>query len=319
MNIICTVITGDYGHYVLALHDSIIKFNASQKLAVYISRDKLPMEVHDEMKKREIEIYDRSHFENHEVEAQLFAKYSHSNHDAYRWSMKPVFMNLLLNNNDKVIYIDSDIYFFNDYAFLFEELNNCSVLLSPHWRCSDPNVDVGNFKLNFLDGMYNGGFVGAAKSGKDELTYWAKLCMFNCEKNVTDGYFVDQKYLDILPSRFPNVSIIKHKGCNVANWNQFDCKRTVVNNSVLINGKFPIVFIHFTKSFFWGVLLGNDVLLKKHLESYRDNLLLYGKEDIVKNFLEKEIQKNRDKTKKRSIITYLNRLRLIIKNAFHGF
>lgn len=310
-SIICTIITGDYGCYVLALHDSIIRFNASQKFAVYISQGKLPIEVYDEMKKRGIDIYYRSCFVNNEIEEQLFAKYSHSDHDAYRWSMKPVFINFLLNKYDKIIYVDSDIYFFDNYTFLFEELDNCSVLLSPHWRCSDPYVDVENFKLNFLDGIYNGGFVGVSKGGRDSLNYWAKLCLFNCEKNVKEGYFDDQKYLDIFPSRFSNVGIIKHKGCNVANWNQFDCKRTLVDNRVLINNEFSVIFIHFTQSFLRGVLLGNDVLLKKHLEFYRDSLLLYSGNDIIEEFLNKEEQAQavRNKAQKRKISYYINKLK----------
>ena len=84
--------------------------------------------------------------------------------------------------------------------------------------------------------------------------------------------FVDQKYLDILPSRFQGVRQLWHKGCNVANWNMVDCRRVQVDDQILINGVEPIVFIHFTKSTIRGILNGDDALLLPYLNSYEDKL-----------------------------------------------
>src|SRR5690606_11460054 len=138
-------------------------------------------------------------------------------------------------------------------------LESCNLLLSPHWRSSNPVKDVKNFKLNFMDGMYNGGFVGASVGALEALAYWAELCFHNIEVNRAEGYYVDQRYLDILPTRFEGVSHIRHKGCNVANWNQVDCERVVQpNGDVLINNRYPIVFVHYTNSMLRGILKGKD-------------------------------------------------------------
>ena len=285
---ICTIITGNYGHYALALHDSIAQFNPNLSFAVLVTESALEPSILEAIQGREqfIVFYPKD-FEPVTIASQLHEKYFSAYHDAYRWGMKPVLMTRLLEDGyERVIYADSDVYFFNDFSFLFDQLKASHVLLSPHWRCSDPLIDKQNFELNFKDGIFNGGFVGASQLGVDALAYWAKLCLFNCEVNRRDGYYVDQRYLDILPTRFDKVAFIEHKGCNVGNWNQVDCERTLdAEGAVLINGKYPIVFIHFSTKLLPGILKGHDTLLLPFLKLYRDNLLRYHAVDIIDRVL----------------------------------
>lgn len=300
MEAICTIITGNYGHYALALHDSILKFNHLVNFYIFVTEGKLAENIKCEIDKRKnIDVLSVSDFTDFEITKRIYEKYALINHDALRWSMKPVVMSYLLNSKyDRVIYVDCDIHFFNDFNFLFEALKTKNVLLSPHWRSSNPLLDLDNFKLNFLDGIFNGGFVGASKLGVKALDYWAHLCLFNCEVRRQDGFFVDQKYLDLLPSRFENVESIRHMGCNVANWNQIDCKRILNDDGqILINNHFPIIFIHFTKSFFRGVLKENDTFLLPHLEIYNSTLLKYNSINVIEDFLEKEIKSKSKKNK----------------------
>ncbi len=285
-----TIITADYGAYALALHDSLMKFDEEINMAIFISSGKLDEAIQKEFDKRKnIKLYFGKDIMEFPLAKNVYEKYYEASHDSYRWSMKPVFMNFLLHKDFKeVIYLDSDIFFFNDYTFLWKELDGCNILLSPHWRSSDPVADLPNFKLNFLDGIYNGGFIGASRGGIAALDYWAKLCLYNCEVNRNEGFYVDQRYLDLLPTRFEGVENITHKGCNVANWNQLDCKRTKKESGeVVINNVFPIIFIHFTNSFLRGILLQNDKLLLPFLEQYRDNLLRYSDIDIIEKFHKK--------------------------------
>lgn len=293
MKAICTIITGNYGHYALALHDSICNFNANIAFFVFVSEGNLEANILDEIKRRKgIYVLTSLDLQKSELAKKVYSKYENINQDALRWSMKPIVMNYLLQEDyESVIYVDWDIHFFNDFNFLFDELKKCSVLLSPHWRCSEPEIDLINFKLNFLDGIYNGGFIGASKDSQEALEYWAKLCLFNCEVNRNAGFYVDQRYLDILPSRFEGVKSITHKGCNVANWNVIDCKRVEQSSGdVLINDQEPIVFIHFTNSLLKGAYLWkNDEALIPYIEKYRDNILLYSDADIIQDFFKKGI------------------------------
>lgn len=290
---ICTIITGNYAHYALALHDSLLQFKNDFDYAIFISSGTVNENLKDIIKQKNIIIYAENDFQNNQIAENLKEKYQLSYHDAYRWGMKPVFLSKLLNSGyDRVIYLDCDLFFFNDYNFLFDKLDETKLLLSPHWRCSDPLIDLTNFRHNFLDGIFNGGFVGVSKGSDEILNYWANLCLFNCEVNRSEGFYVDQRYLDILPTRFEGVSHITHKGCNVANWNIIDCKRVKQSNGeVLINDRFPIIFIHFTNSLFQGAYnWKDDELLIPYIKIYRDAIMKYYPNDIIVEFLEKGIK-----------------------------
>lgn len=291
-NIICTIITSNYSHYAFTLHDSLIRFNPDVKFCVLVTLGDFDILTREEFSRRDIIVFKIDDFEDDPIALQLNEKYNHSYHDAYRWGMKPILLQKLLNGGyENVIYVDSDIYFFSKYDFLFEELKKSNLLLSPHWRCSDPLLNSREFSYNFLDGIYNGGFVGASQGGIPALQYWAKLCLFKCEVNRNAGFYVDQRYLDILPTRYEGISNITHKGCNIANWNIIDCKRVRQSSGeVLINDKYPIVFIHFTNSLLKGAYLWkNDEELIPYIEKYRDNILIYSNVDIIQDFFKKGI------------------------------
>ena len=285
--IICTIITGDFAHYALALHDSLASQDSEINFAIFISGGKISEEHLNVLQKKEkLKILHFSQLEKFGLAKELNEKYANSYHDAFRWGMKPVFTNFLLSEGyEKVIYLDSDLFFFGNYEFLFEELDRCSVLLSPHWRSSNPKLEYSNFVDNFRDGIYNAGFFGASKGARKALDWWSQMVLFKCEVSRKDGYYVDQRYLDILPVYFRNIKHLEHRGCNVGNWNQTECKRGLnEHGEVLINEKFPIVFIHFTNSLLRGVLLGGDKLLMPHLEEYRKSLLKYSRKDIIEEF-----------------------------------
>ena len=64
-----------------------------------------------------------------------------------------------------LLYLDNDLCFFGDFEFLFQELQEHSLLLTPHWRPIDPDANAEQFFYNFRDGLYNAGFVGANNKG----------------------------------------------------------------------------------------------------------------------------------------------------------
>jgi hypothetical protein len=206
--------------------------------------------------------------------------------DALRWSLKSVWLKYLLENGiaEQAIFIDPDIHFYQNPDFLFGELQSNAILISPHWRSTDPTMDAVNFELNFCDGIYNGGFLGATKAGLPALQWLTSACLYKCEVKPERGLYVDQKYYDLLQSRFAGVASLQHKGCNVANWNQVDCKRETVGDQILINGTDPIIFIHFTKSTIRGIRNGKDSLLTPFLNEYEEALRLINPSHISPTF-----------------------------------
>jgi hypothetical protein len=183
-----------------------------------------------------------------EIGLKLISKYQ-KQPDKLRWGLKSVFMTLLLESIEQVIYVDNDIWFYNDPSFLFELLNNNDIILTPHFYDTNPQTNQNWLEANFKVGLYNAGFLGANKNAIKALKWWSEACYYNIKKSYWRGLFDDQKYLDLLPIMFDKVIILKHKGCNLAGWNYlwYQLNRNS-DQSVLIENKYPLIFIHFAET-----------------------------------------------------------------------
>ncbi|MEM7039073.1 MAG: glycosyltransferase, partial [Bacteroidota bacterium] len=144
-----------------------------------------------------------------------------------------------------------------------------SMLLTRHWRTMDPNADAWEFRDNFKDGLYNAGFVGASKKGLVALNWWAEACLYKCEKDPANGFWDDQRYLDVVPDRFQDVEILAHQGCNVAYWNRRVLKREEKDGKVWINGKWSVVFVHFTGALEKEIREKREMALTGYWEKYQ--------------------------------------------------
>jgi len=273
----CTISTLDHMPQVFALYDSVKRYHADVLFHVLIS-DAGPECVDGSGLFPNIRLYGVDEMCRHGIGKEICEKYRDVSMDTFRWAMKPVFLKYLIENADckKLIYVDNDIYFFNEYSFLFDELNSSDIILTPHWRASDPHADSTNFFTLYTSGLYNGGCVGVNKNAVKALEWWEMACQYVCEVNAARGQFVDQTHLNLLPIYFEKVKIIKHRGCNVANWNRSECARVKKGDSVLINGTDPVVFIHFTHSTIKGIVKGDDALLEPFLLKYQENLKRFG-------------------------------------------
>jgi len=196
--------------------------------------------------------------------------------DKLRWSLKPVFMKFLLETgNEKLVYLDNDQYFYSDYRFLFDSLDEHSFLLTPHYYKHNPNKEQNWLEATFKVGLYNAGFIGANKNALNTLQWWAECCNYRCEKNSWRGLFDDQKYLDLIPVIDEGAHIIRHTGCNLASWNNEWCERKIINGQLKINEKFAVVFIHFNGFTVREILEGRDILLLPFLNEYIEVLKKY--------------------------------------------
>jgi len=151
----------------------------------------------------------------------------------------------LENRYDQVIYVDNDIYFFNSPDFLFEKLNHSNFLLTPHFYKADPTTEQDWLEANFRVGLYNAGFFGVNKNGIEILDWWIQCCTYTIKKSYWRGLYDDQKYLDLVPIRFEGVEIVKHKGCNLAGWNDQNYQIISSTAGELSVNNDPIIFIHF--------------------------------------------------------------------------
>ncbi|MEX0813974.1 MAG: hypothetical protein WD048_17280 [Chitinophagales bacterium] len=227
--------------------------------------------------------------------SQSILKKYNANADKLRWTMKPVFLLYLLREImlQKVIYVDNDIAFFGAFNFLFKELSNYNVLLTPHNYSRDPLENQNWLEANFRVGLYNAGFVAVNKNAISAIEWWAGCCLYRCQKNYMRGLFDDQKYLDLIPIIEPKTKVLEHKGCNLAGWNLDICRRGEHNGKVLINGQWPVVFIHFNPTTLQCFYEDKDPHLMPCFNSYSEMLKKYNVDSDLKQeaFKETYIQK----------------------------
>lgn len=229
----CTISTVSHLHKTFALADSIEPFGGVLHILLIDGKAGNNMPI-----PQNINFFSLNNL-NNEIGKKLISKYKQK--DKLRWALKPVFLSFLLQTNPEVIYVDNDIFFFNDFSFLFEKLKKKAILLSPHFYESDPKKKQNWLEANFRVGLYNAGFIGVNSEALPALDWWANCCLYNMKKSYWRGLFDDQKYLDLVPVLFDNVAIIKHRGCNLAGWNYN------VNLDDFEQESDKLIFIHFAE------------------------------------------------------------------------
>ncbi len=171
-------------------------------------------------------------------------------------SVKASFFKYLLNKNsnvDFIYYFDPDIEIFNDLEILNSEFDEEShVLLTPHILSHLPldNKTPGeNIFLNY--GLFNLGFLGLRNKSiisMEILDWWEERTLSMGFNNVSNGLFVDQLWVNLLPIYHDKIKILKKMGYNAAPWNLHE--RINFNLSVDGNYIMPdnsmLVFYHFS-------------------------------------------------------------------------
>jgi len=206
-------------------------------------------------------------------------------------SIKPICFNYILNNfnPDSCIYFDPDILVFNSLRSVYEKLTTSSIVLTPHITTIE-NKYTGKLKEQNLlfSGMFNLGFLALKNdiNSRKMLNWWEIRLEDRCFKDTMESYFTDQKWMDFLPSLFPeNIHISSHLGLNLAPWNFHERDVFVDNGKYYVknrintesNNVYELIFVHFS-GFNYKLLLNDEVshgTLDK-LNDYKDIDLIVG-------------------------------------------
>ncbi len=135
-------------------------------------------------------------------------------------------------------------------------------MLTPHITAPIPEDGKQPGELDLMaSGIYNLGFVAMARSARTEelLRWWQKRLHYDCVIDHALGYFVDQRWFDLVPNTFAGTAVIRDPGMNMAYWNLHE--RTLSrddNGGWLANGQ-PLCFFHFS-----GFDVDRPHLLSKH-------------------------------------------------------
>jgi len=197
--------------------------------------------------KKNMELIEASALKNVPNISELFFKY---NAFEATTALKPYFCEYLLNtyNMQKLVYLDSDIYVTMKMDALNRLLAEFSIILTPHITKELPLDGYCPDELDFLKaGTFNTGFIGIsnAQEALKFLSWWKNRLWHFGLMNPAEGMNMDQRWIDLVPSLFDKVHILKDPGYNVAFWNLHERKLSMANGQILVNGE-PLKFFHFS-------------------------------------------------------------------------
>jgi len=163
-------------------------------------------------------------------------------------AVKPFIALMLIEDFDKVVYLDPDVLVCSSINLILKELENYSTILSPHALspyCGPGRPDDVDL-LRF--GSFNLGFfaVKASPHSRALLEWWHGRCQSYCFYEPSQGLGVDQKWMDLAPCFFDEVLVIKHPGINVAFWNLHERAISFENGRWQVNKVHPLIFVHFS-------------------------------------------------------------------------
>lgn len=176
-------------------------------------------------------------------------------------SIKPLSFKYFINSKKykKVIYLDPDIYFFSSIEPIFKELDNVSMVLTPHILQIPNKGATDSPESDWMTcGMFNLGFCGIRDTSKSKriLDWWHERLVSSCFNERLKGQFTDQKWMDFIPCFLESTELtISHKlGYNFAPWNFFEREIMQQEGCLKVKSRIDyktinmeqLVFVHFS-------------------------------------------------------------------------
>lgn len=173
-------------------------------------------------------------------------------YDGYELSMalRPAFVLYLMREKgvEHLAMMDSDLYFTGKLEGADALLKEHAISICVSIRKPIPEDGFRPQDNDFiLAGSLNGGFIICRKCDETIRTMewlWGKLRKSSFYRPY-EGFFGDQKWLDLWPSLMDTLGIIKRKEWNVACWNMHE-RPVTKENGVYRAGGVPMAFFHFS-------------------------------------------------------------------------
>ena len=183
-------------------------------------------------------------------------------------AVKPWLLDLLRRQGvGQAIYLDPDIRLTDSLEPVFAAFASARVLLTPHTVIDYPaDRLLPDDAMLRRGGIYNLGFLGVRlDEGAEPFLAWLKSKLAEqCVMDLARGFFVDQRFFDVVPLFFPETGILRSPGLNTAYWNIHARRLTRAGDRWLCNGE-PLAFFHFS-----GFSPARPDTLSKH--ATRENL-----------------------------------------------
>ena len=265
----CTIVSKNYFAYALTLRSSFLKTNPGGNFHILLVDSKDPaFKVEDGVNIAWVEDLEIPDFTSYAMRYDILE---------LNTNVKPAFLLSLLKKYQKVAYIDPDIKVFRPLDIIFDRLNDYSIVLTPHIVTPiTDNMKPG--EVDFLiNGQFNLGFIAVSntESAVKMLQWWQERCLEQGYNEPSQGLFVDQKWINLVPCIFSGVYIEKSFGCNMAYWNLHERMLGKKDGSWEVNDTEPLYFFHFS-----GLLLNEE----NDISKYQNRFNLIQRTDLKELF-----------------------------------
>jgi len=121
-----------------------------------------------------------------------------------------------------VVFLDPDIMVLDRLEGLIETAAGAAISLTPNWLTPRTGADAPRDELRMLlGGTFNGGVLAISDRPQAFafLSWWETRLRIQCRHAPAEGVHYDQRWLDLVPSLFDDVYVLRDPGLNVAYWN----------------------------------------------------------------------------------------------------
>jgi glycosyltransferase involved in cell wall biosynthesis len=174
-------------------------------------------------------------------------------------AVKPWLLHRVLADDDVACYLDPDIEVFASLAPVEALARRHGIVLTPHSTTPLPRDGLLPSEETIrLAGTFNLGFIAVSRDAGAFLAWWSERLRRECRVEIEAGLFVDQKWIDFVPSYFDH-TVLVDDGYNVAYWNLFERDVKLGTEGYEVNGR-PLRFFHYS---------GFDPLIPYRLSKYQ--------------------------------------------------
>lgn len=164
-------------------------------------------------------------------------------------AVKPwLFRHLMDRSGSPVTYLDPDIKVYGSLERLEQLAAEHGVVLIPH--NTDPLPHDGRRPRQvdvMIAGIYNLGHLSLAPTPEVErlIDWWAERLLRDCRVDPIWGYFVDQRWFDLVPGFMTDFAILRDPEYNLAYWNLHARRLEYEDGRYLVDGR-RLAFFHFS-------------------------------------------------------------------------
>ena len=233
MNHICTLSDINYLHYGICLYESLTENSTDDFTLHYLALDEKTKTKLLELNFSNLVVYTQEDLNSKDKTFQDLKKNNKScplenkkenmdiedGHSPFHWMLSSFFSNFLLEHENlpHILYVDSDILFYSNIDFIFDNIKDKHVGLVSH-----KHIQLNKNEEN--PGYYNVGIIyfNNTELGRKCLDFWKYCCTYPENKYAKPfGCCGDQKYLELFEDVIgsENIDLLCLSVGNLAPWN----------------------------------------------------------------------------------------------------